>query len=54
LLLTAHIAREYGARVLFDVVQGCGRGEAPGATFRRLAGIELETALADLAAELGR
>jgi hypothetical protein len=52
LLLVDHIAREYGERVLFELVLGCRKGEVPAATFERLAGIELETALADLAAEL--
>ncbi|HVS09697.1 MAG TPA: hypothetical protein VMS76_07460 [Planctomycetota bacterium] len=52
LALCDHVARRYGEGVLFAMVEGCKRGEAPAATFQRWTGLDLAVALRDLAEEL--
>ena len=52
LLLVEHLEQHYGERVLFALVEGCGQGETPAGTFRRLTGVELALVPSDLEAEL--
>ena len=52
LLLVDHLVRAYGERVVFRLVAGCAQGTPPAETFQALTRVSLETALADLAAEL--
>lgn len=52
LLLCWHIARQYGERVLFQMVEGCKAERTPAQTFEQLTRVALDLALADLADEL--
>ena len=52
LLLVEHLEQHYGERVLFALVEGCGKGETLAGTFRSLTGVELALVLSDLEAEL--
>ena len=52
LLLTDHVARRYGERVLFEMIAGCAAGDAPAETFERLTRVPLDLALQDLAESL--
>ena len=52
LLFCDHLARQYGERLVFQMVEGCAEGASPARTFREATRVELDVAAGDLAAEL--
>lgn len=54
LALVAHVAEHYGESALLAMVEGCGRGEPPAASFERATGVPLAFAAEDLARYLER
>ena len=47
-----HLERNYGERVLYELVAGCKQGATTAATFQKRSGVGLARALADLAHDL--
>lgn len=52
LALIAYIARQYGDRVVYEMVGGCRKGRTPRETFRNRIGIDLMVVIEDLQREL--
>jgi hypothetical protein len=52
LLLTDHITRHYGERLVFEMVEGCATGQTPAATFEEKTRVVLSVVLSDLSDEL--
>ena len=49
LAFVAYLQRQHGERVVIEMIEGCGRGISPAATFRTRIGVELDVMLEDLA-----